>query len=989
MNKLIFIFTVCVFFSCTNTENEKTKLKKYKCSCEIICDDQLFFCSENTDSIYFSKAELRSSDFSYKGKYSIKLDYENPFGLEVCIENVKPDTYYKVSVEKLEKFSERQGVLVITNKAEDVYQIIDYTVKTNENGWQHMETVFSVPPILKSEELYLYLWNKGEYPIYFDDFSVEEIESKEYPVFNEDALMIYIDSTEFDILKKERLSAFSNGVLENSDSSWANAIIFYGEDIFKAEIRLKGDFLDHLRDDKWSFRIKIKNNEAWRGMTTFSIQSPLSRYYLNEWVAHKIFKEEDILTPEYSFIPVFVNNKSVGLYAYEEHFEKQLLESQRRREGPILKLTEDAFWTGLKLLNNGDTVIIPFYESSKILAFNQDEIIAIPEFFQQFNIAQNLLYRYKWLIQPPGEIFDLDKIAKYYALIDLTKMYHTMQWNNQRFYYNPIISKLEPIVFDGYTEDGPYDWVHRSVFGNFSKEDLQVLDLENMLNFHQFNDSIFVSKYISYLEKYSDTSFLNNFFENYSSEINRFEGLLIEEFPYYKFDKEFYYKNAAAIQIAIDSVKNKLKNGFYSSTLLDFLDIPNYPDNFNMELPEQLVQAYLQEQNSDGCNLDIYNYITQNIFIEGIGDEKNMLYKLPEKVMVQAYYKGTSNIQLEFGAIYDYLFFSVENLDTIFSVPVFKWNAPGENVSSIELRSDMTFLQKYTNLLHHDSIIFESDMVFTDKIIIPQGFKIFFRKGITLDFIENSCFLSYSPVFMLGDENARITINSSDKTCKGFTVLQADGESMIEYTTFSNLNTFNYDGWTLTGAVNFYESDVDLCNVLITDNLCEDGINIIRSDVVVNQVEFKNIFGDALDFDFSDGTVEFCTFNNSVNDAIDFSGSIVEIKNCEILSAGDKGISCGEKSNLIVTDCSINNANIAVTSKDLSVLFISNSKFSDCVYGFVAMTKKPEYGPSEIIAENIDWQNIIKPIYIEKKSKFKLDNRIIEATETNLSLIFY
>ncbi len=39
-----------------------------------------------------------------------------------------------------------------------------------------------------------------------------------------------------------------------------------------------------------------------------------------------------------------VNGERRGIYAYEEHFAKHLIESRNRREGPIIKFDETAIW---------------------------------------------------------------------------------------------------------------------------------------------------------------------------------------------------------------------------------------------------------------------------------------------------------------------------------------------------------------------------------------------------------------------------------------------------------------------------------------------------------------------------------------------------------------------------------------------------------------------------------------------------------------------
>jgi len=64
-------------------------------------------------------------------------------------------------------------------------------------------------------------------------------------------------------------------------------------------------------------------------MRVFSVQSPLSRLGVNEWFLHQFMISEDLLTTRYGFMPVTIIGENTGIYAYEEHFTKQLVESQK------------------------------------------------------------------------------------------------------------------------------------------------------------------------------------------------------------------------------------------------------------------------------------------------------------------------------------------------------------------------------------------------------------------------------------------------------------------------------------------------------------------------------------------------------------------------------------------------------------------------------------------------------------------------------------
>ena len=238
-------------------------------------------------------------------------------------------------------------------------------------------------------------------------------------------------------------------------------------------------------------------------------------------------------------------------------------------------------------------------------------------------------------------------------------------------------------------------------------------------------------------------------------------------------------------------------------------------------------------------------------------------------------------------------------------------------------------------------------------------------------------------------EGNPVIITSSDFSANAFTVLQTNGRSVLNHVVFENMNTLNYKGWTHTGAVTFYESDVDITNTRFYRNQCEDALNIIRSDFSLAYAAFDYTFGDAFDSDFSTGEVFRTEFTNIGNDAIDFSGSIITINEVHISETGDKGISGGEDSKLVVMNTNISRANIGIASKDLSVVKVHNSALSDCNYGLVLLKKKPEYGPEFMELYNTKMTGIKDQYLIEKGSSLMMDGKNIEGFATNVSELFY
>ena len=74
-----------------------------------------------------------------------------------------------------------------------------------------------------------------------------------------------------------------------------------------------------------------------------------------------------------------------------------------------------------------------------------------------FNNASILLNLFKNFYDKPEDIFDMKKLAKFYALMDLVNVHHALAWHNRRFYCNPITSKLEHIGFDMIPAGLPYN----------------------------------------------------------------------------------------------------------------------------------------------------------------------------------------------------------------------------------------------------------------------------------------------------------------------------------------------------------------------------------------------------------------------------------------------------------------------------------------------------------------------------------------------------
>ena len=908
------------------------------------------FCSAETiegddfihNGYYFGGAIGQNKNHPHSGQYSCQLTAKNRFGLVFTTTDFVKGATYKATIWRFTDSD--KGFFVVEGNKESNFKIVEKIAIEEKDGFEKLQIIFNVPSSESMDTLKIYAGvNESTGNVYFDDLHIELLESKQNEAsFSPDLLHIKMSNGAYGKFSSQKWKAIKERILFSGDEDRASASLFSKNENKKIPIklRLKGDWTDHLRGDKWSFRIKTMKESTWNRMRTFSIQNPNTRGFLNEWVFHQLLAKEDILSPRYDFIEVELNDKKLGIYAYEEHFDKQLPESQQRREGPILKLTEDLFWLGMKrqfalqdwhdLYKNKENAfegsdIRPFKESNN----QNSEVLAA-----EFKTAQTLLHQFKYNLKPASDIFDLPRMAKYIAIMDVLGAYHGKFWHNLRFYYNPISSKLEPVGFDGFgdTETRLKDQI---VYGYKINTEEVGDDILKYL----FTDEAFFKLYMQQLATITAAGYLERFFADMEVDIAVRQQFLQKEFSSYHFDKDPFIARARSIRLLLNA---------YS---------------------EQSVLVRIQEKKEGVFHLKVSNTHPFPVEIIGYGkNQKEMETTFSTAVFVYSRPQNTAPnyTDIEVPGQAKFLYFKVAGLDSVYVANIVDWPIAGD----VTQRQLMFSETPKTNELYEvvdQKILFRKGHYSTKKDInIPAGYKVFFEAGYHLDLQKKAAFISKSPVFLLGTEASPIRIFSSDQTGNGFSVLQAGEVSTINYAHFDHLNTFSKNDWSLTGAVTFFESDVEITNSIFSNNHCEDGLNIVHSSFKLEKSTISNTFSDGFDADFCEGTVHQVVFKQAGNDGMDFSGSVITINDVNIFGAGDKGLSVGENAQVHLKSMRIVGANTGVASKDLSTLLIDNLYLEDCIKGFTAYQKKPEYGKATIIVKKYTAKNV-KHLYLLDK----------------------
>ena len=365
---------------------------------------------------------------------------------------------------------------------------------------------------------------------------------------------LQISSSKLWKLKNQRDNAIASGILITGTGDWVNGELAEGKEKTKIEVRLKNDGSNHLKSDKWSFRVRTTDNKAWSGLRSFSLQSPEIKKYLDEWVFHLALQKAGVISPRYDFVRLFLNGKYLGIYAIEEHFSDELLYAQQKIVAPVFSFSDDSWsqFQAQKFRNkNNVPASFPFFGASEISTYDS-KMQKTEKFKGWTQTGRILLNQYRFGSRDLNEIFDLSAMATAFAACTVFGNHSALVWQNQRFYFNPINEKLEPII----SGTGIIEILNppTGFYFGFENKDNHSLSSPYPIEMERFlANKNFMHLYYQKLMEMSHPDYLPRLLESLREKLRIRQSLIREESPFYKFDAKWILENAKQIRKNLES----------------------------------------------------------------------------------------------------------------------------------------------------------------------------------------------------------------------------------------------------------------------------------------------------------------------------------------------------------------------------------------------------------------------------------------------------
>ncbi len=760
-----------------------------------------------------------------------------------------------------------------------------------------------------------------------DDYFLIKLQHLKYSFLKNDLenFVISIDQKNLYKLESQRKKKLEDKFYKFD--KFADASIKFKEKKYNVKMRVKGDRSLHWEvKDRTSYKIDIRGEKRLLGLEEFSVQKPITRNYIYEFIFHKLLEFNELISLRYHFVNLKMNDTHQGIYALEEGFSKELIERNKKRNGPIFGLNEE---DGVEYPN----VFYDLY-SEKYWTENY------PKLVKNAFAKLNSIKKDKADL---NDFFDLEKWAKFFAVIDFSNALHGSLSKSVKLYYNPATGKFEPIGFDGH------------YFEINSANKFIILDF---LNPNNKNNCVHIcydrNWYLKFLKK-KDGSINRKFIDLYINELNKISS---EEF----LDgfKEKYLDKIEFYNSQFYSEKSNKDRSIYKG-LGYFIFDRNYLDN-----RKNYIQKRLADINSDKfVKLTLEDDKIKLYSRDGL-ELKRIVSRCSNKKTFLNFIFPNGNINFDPNCEY---FLDNKKLDLS---QVLNLNFDLKKI----IYSDLTKNNKL--ILKNDTYYLNEDLIIEKNVLFPKNNKLIIKPGVQIIFKNKSILKSEGSIHFNGTIKKPILINGNNL---GSIILNKNNFK-IHYTKTFNLSKPDIDDKILHGGINIIESDLEILNSDITNSKSEDAINVISSNSIIDNLRIFNAFSDAIDVDF--GIIKFKNIycENVDNDCFDVSGGKVYGEYLEATNIKDKGISFGENSEGSIKSVNLKKNYLAIAVKDGSELTINESKFLDNEFDVSVFKKKNEFGKAKLYMNKTNKSENLNYL-IGKDNNFLFEKKLVKGRINN------
>ena len=677
----------------------------------------------------------------------------------------------------------------------------------------------------------------------------------------------------------------------------ANIVIKFENNLvcnFKGRIRFSGDQKDHVKlignSIVQSLDVHLRNGHI-KGITKFKLLIPETRgNFEDEIFVTELLRDLNYLAPRTSYVNVEVNEVDSKMI-FQEKAVKELLEFNHRREGPIFEGDERFLYRMIEAADLPDNQLSNL--SIGVLPLMEMGVNAT--FAKQTNASWN-------------------KKSKKHAVIS----YNSLSNLNSAY-----------LLYTNRYKDEKNDFY----FGHYGLDNnlIALENTDNILKLDIYNLIVLGANGWHGLAP-PNRKFYWNTIENFFEPINYDSNYNIQLEP-----TIFPLPVSGQIELAFNDLEN----------LLSKINIKKFKQKVvsrGINLNEQQTKEKIDKLKKNlNTLMSIYSNIRPEILLD------NRYSKINKKMWNKYYdslYKISPNIYLTKQSPVNNSFkrctikplacmdhyFSDEELGDLVGGQLVIDNMEYQYIGKNAESDDLFISSNYETIKFKDSYFHFNKNIKYSYDEEKKEFNIFQSKPGARAFFHKGTL-----------ENIKINFN-------GYKI--ASEQKRLDLQRI--IHDLPIDNKGLTGClslINLKEKNLSLKG---NGSSCEDTINLINVDGDINSVVIKDSLSDGLDIDFSRLLINDIDISAAPNDCLDLSYGNYKLINIRLSNCGDKALSVGEKSFLILDKINVNKADIGIAVKDSSNATIKNLDIQETMKCVNAYRKKQEFSGAIVNLELVN-----------------------------------
>jgi spore coat protein CotH len=809
------------------------------------------------------------------------------------------------------------------------------------------------------------------------------------------------------------------GFMTTEDRLWVPATFWADGNQYKVKVRLRGDYQNHWQRSKKSWRVKFKKDNLFRNYREINLVLPEDRQNEMEHVAFSMGRKIGLLVPDSGFASVKINNVKYGGYFWFEQMSKETLERLRYPEGEIFSDTDA--WIDNRTasaeydggLRYPEFELHPSFYKSKIhrklesgmhIASRWRKFLELIATASQETIEREIPY-----------FVNLKKFVTWSSATWMFGSTHAQESANIRWYYNTTTGLFEPLLYDIYMFIPPA-WSKAGRNFNLSTFEaetpngivsriLRIPEVQQMRNqrlwelLDQFDDLIIKPAKASYARLRSslpqgvDRKYLHRTDSQHEIRLKDLKQIRVRLKRHLSFIRLFaepiFHLESEQPRLEIKLVPDGMANLNIDELALSVsnkIPIELIPSSANIRLAKATESKSLEfsiNSNIDETNITFKNlslYSKRSPDLQQNRSEWILTLNFSKKDVVK-WARAISTLKV-----------SGKFNNSVTGEPIKKrfirWSRPTLISAQKPFISPVMPIDQFIKLstlpfqIIRDTLILEAGIhELNRELIIPAGYSLTLQPGVTLRMGPKASILIRRRLKAAGTLNAPINIIAKDpkRPWGTIAVVSAKMPSSLQHVIISGGSEAWIQGIYLSGQVSFYSSDVYINNSVITKGNADDGLNIKHARFSIANTRIESNSSDGFDGDWVTGTIKNSALSANGGDGGDFSGSQILFLNTVIRGMGDKGISAGEKSRIVVFNSLIRNSKIGIASKDLSHVSIYASAFVNNQTALSLYRKKSIFGGGKTDVTSSLFLRNSSPVDVDAESQITLMNSAIST----------